>query len=356
MKYNFIILRVLMALVLFLIMAQSNVWADTQSHLVLAVGYRALLVLTPFFVHFGYSKGMSISLLLGVLALGLAYFSFNTWALGIFALSMAVSGYICKFSNSQTIKGAADNKVALNIGSLAAGVLILWTQQKDILIGLSILALLVAYFFSTRIDWDVKKEIQLPTLCRQKINLFRLAGWSLIGIATGIKLTGVFTILPQYLIHKTGTLPNWFGAMLIINSLGVIFVQHQVLNYLGRSKKNLTLLLSTSAMILLAIPSLFNVENQMGAILWIALLTLGECALSHYDTVAKNQGYLFPKELMVGVGSFLTVYLGREFPEVSGLSGGLGAACLLIGFALTKAPTSGRKYLKLFTFDRDLAS
>ena len=351
MKYNFIILRILLAMVLFLMMAQSNLWADTEAHLVLAVGYRAFLLATPFFVHFGYSRGMSASLLLGIVALGLAYFSFNAWALGLFALSMAVSGYICKFSNSQTTKGAADNKVALNIGSLAAGFLILMTQQKDILIGLSIVALLAALFFSTRIKWDLKKEMQSPPIAKKKINFLHLAGWSLIGVATGIKLTGVFTILPQYLIHKMGILPNWFGTMLIINSLGVIFVQHRVLNYMGRSKRNLTLWLSTSAMILLAIPAFFHVEKEMGAILWIGLLTLGECALSHYDTVAKNQGYLFPKELMVGVGSFLTVYLGREFPEWSALSGSLGTVCLLIGFALTKT-----SFLFAFIFDRKLAS
>ena len=336
-------------MVLFLIMAQSNIWADTETHLVLAVGYRALLLATPFFVHFGYSRGMSVSLLLGILALGFAYFSFNSWALLLFALSMAVSGYICKFSNSHTAKGAADNKVALNIGSLAAGLLILWTQQKDILIGISILALLMALFFSTRINWDLKKEHHSSTLPLKKISFLHLAGWSLIGIATGIKLTGVFTILPQYLIHKMGILPNWFGSMLIINSIGVIFVQHRILSYLGRSKRNLTLLLSTSAMLLLAIPSFFHVATQTGAILWIGLLTLGECALSHYDTVAKNQGYLFPKELMVGVGSFLTVYLSREFPEWSGLSGGIGTACLLLGFVLTRAPGLKLRFVPALT-------
>lgn len=351
MKYNFMILRILMAMVLFLMMAQSNLWADTQTHLVLAVGYRALLLATPFFVHFGYSRGLSTSLLLGIFALGFAYFSFNAWALGLFALSMAVSGYICKFSNSQTTRGAADNKVALNIGSLAAGLLILKTQDKNILIGLSILALIVALFFSTRIKWDLKKEVQAHSFSKNKINILHLTGWSLIGIATGIKLTGVFTILPQYLIHKMGILPNWFGTMLIINSLGVIFIQHRVLKYLGQAKRNWTLWLSTSAMLLLALPALFRVENKMGAILWIGLLTLGECALSHYDTVAKNQGYLFPKELMVGVGSFLTVYLGREFPEWSALSGTLGTVCLLLGFALTKT-----SFPFAFIFDRKLAS
>ncbi len=228
-------------MVLFLIMAQSNVWADTETHLVLAVGYRALLVATPFFVHFGYSRGMSISLMIGILSLLLAYFSFNALALGLFSLGMAVGGYICKFSNSHTTKGAADNKVALNIGSLAAGFLLLWTQEKNILIGLSIVALMVALYFSTFIDWDLSKVTQSTTLLKKKNNFLHLIGWSLIGIATGIKLTGVFTILPQFLIHKMGILPNWFGSLLIINSLGVIFVQHRVLKYLGGSKRNWTL-------------------------------------------------------------------------------------------------------------------
>ncbi len=52
---------------------------------------------------------------------------------------------------------------------------------------------------------------------------------------------------------------------------------------------------------------------------------------------------LFQVETLVGVGSFLTVYLGREFPDFSALSGGIGTACLLLGFVLTKTSDSGDK-------------
>lgn len=344
MKNPFMLIRVLTAMILFLILAQANVWADTRTHLILAVGYRAFLLAAPLFLYLGLSNGMRLALALGAVSMIFSLYSFNSTAMVFFAISMAVSGYICKYVNSNSSQGAADNKVALNIGSLLSGFLVMLIVSKDFLIALSAFALVVTLYLSFKIDWTkvasedhpfINESDNFPAK-KSGIQFIPLLGWSFVGIATGIKLTGVFTILPQYLIHQLGALPTWFGSLIMVNSLGVIFLQHFVLRFLDKTKKDLTLILACSAMLLLAAPALLHVEHFWSSIVWISLLTLGECALSRYDRVAKEAGYLFPKEVMVGVGSFLTVILSRDFPNAVHLSGVIGTGCLLVGFALTR--------------------
>ena len=53
-------IRALTATVLFVILAKANVWANTQNHLVLAVGYRAFLLAAPLFVYFGTSVSRNL--------------------------------------------------------------------------------------------------------------------------------------------------------------------------------------------------------------------------------------------------------------------------------------------------------
>lgn len=167
-----------------------------------------------------------------------------------------------------------------------------------------------------------------------------LIGWALVGIATGIKLTGIFVVMPQYLISTTGSLPKWFGAMIILNSVLVVLAQHHVMAKLDKAGENATLWTSLTAMILLAVPSLFWIQNLGCATLWITLLTLGECALSRYDSIARKDGYLFIKELMVGIGSLITVLISRNFSGHIYLSGLIGALCILIGIAATRKSKS----------------
>lgn len=334
MKYHLMGIRILTATVLFLILAQANVWADTQSHLVLAVGYRTFLLAAPLFLYFGLSYGMRMALGLGVVSIALAMIAANSLSLGFFALSMAVSGYITKFVSSHSSQGAADNKVSLNIGSLFAGLLVMGISSKEILLPLSVVLLAWALYLSFKLDWKKLGLADLQTVAQKTKhpkNFISLLRWSLIGIATGIKLTGVFTILPQYLIYKSGSLPSWFGSLIVINSLGVIFFQHRVLNFLDRTNKKMTLLFSLTAMALLALPAVMHVEGIASAVIWISLLTFGECALSHYDKFSRQAGYLFEKELMVGVGSFITVALSRDFSNHIYLSGLIGFVCLLLG-------------------------
>jgi hypothetical protein len=339
MRMKMMLIRTLTATVLFLVLAKVNVWADTRTHLVLAVGYRAFLLAAPIFLALGLSGAMRASLALSALAVGAAIYSVNELTMGLLAIGMAVSGYLAKVVATHTSEGAADNKVSLNIGSLFSGLLLLLAIRPDGLLAFCSILLVVTLALAWRIDWGaVAVESSKPasqTRTGYRKRFLPMLGWSLIGIATGIKLTGIFAVLPQYLIANLGVLPQWFGALVIVNSLIVILIQHRVLRVLDRLGNRATFLVSLSAMSLLAAPALFQVNFLPMALFWITLLTLGECALSRYDRTAKEAGYLFPKELMVGVGSFASVWLSRSFPHLMWASGALGSAALVLGVLLS---------------------
>lgn len=342
MRMKLMWVRGLTATVLFLMLAQVNVWADTQTHLVLAVGYRTFLLGAPLFMFLGLSGGMRLALALCLMGTIGAYFSVNTFTMTLFALGMAVSGYLAKFISSHTSEGAADNKVSLNIGSLASGLLLMSITSKPWLLVLGGAFLAATLILSFRMDWSHFEEspskVKTSVEGKREFRMIPLMGWSLIGIATGIKLTGIFTILPQYLIARLGALPTWFGSLVILNSIVVILLQHRVLAFLDRVRPSMTFFMSLSAMAFLALPGVLRVENQFLSIGFILLLTLGECALSRYDRLAKDDGYLFPKEVMVGVGSFITVALSRGFSQEIYWSGLVGMACLTVGTVAVLMP------------------
>jgi hypothetical protein len=351
MRWKLISVRVLTAAVLFIMLAQANVWADTQAHTVLAVGYRAFLLATPFFVVRGLSAGMWAALALCVVGIASAFQGVNGLNLGLIALGMAVSGYIVKSATTHTSRGAADNKVALNVGSLLSGLLLLMSTDRMALLSISAVMLIVALVLSIKIDWNLGAStlarVEPPPDTPRRLLMAPMLGWGLIGIATGIKLTGIFTVLPRFLLHFGEELPSWFGYLIMINSAAVVFFQHKIMLFLDSAKIKITFLASLSAMAVLALPSAIHVEHFPLAILWVLLLTFGECALSRYDRIAKEAGYLFPKELMVGVGSFATVMLSRMFSNQIYLSGLVGIACLSLGTLLLSRQGEQRSWFLL---------
>jgi hypothetical protein len=195
--------------------------------------------------------------------------------------------------------------------------------------------MVVSFYYSLKLNLNCA----LPKAQSSGQHIFKWKGlpltkWSLIGVATGIKLTGIFAILPQYIIQKTGALPSWYGTLVMVNSLGVIFFQHKIIYWLEKTKGPWTGLAAMSAMVLLAVPHLIRVEIFTLAVFWISLLTFGECALSRYDKIASAEGYLFPKEILVGLGSFVTVYLSREHGGYIYFSGLIGFFCLVLAFSI----------------------
>ncbi|MEN9723666.1 MAG: hypothetical protein RJB38_1652 [Pseudomonadota bacterium] len=355
-------IRVLTALVLFTFLAKANVWASTQAHMVLAVGYRALLVFAPLVLRLGFARALQGSLALSLVGAVLSVVSIHWSSMFFLATGMAISGYLAKWLSSQSDQGAADNKVSLNLGSLASGALLWSVQSRPLLMVLLVVALGASLFLSFRIPIASAEPVSTPQgqhdQGAESAHAITLLGWALVGIATGIKLTGIFTILPQYYLSKLEVLPNWFGALIMLNSLGVVFAQHRVMRWLAKRPERDTFLVSLSAMVLLALPGVLFVDIPAMAVLWVGLLTLGECALSRYDRLAQSTGSLWIKEFMVGAGSWLTVFLTRHHHHWISASGIAGSLALVAGVLLLTSSRFAPKRVnaKSGTSNAELAS
>ena len=141
--------------------------------------------------------------------------------------------------------------------------------------------------------------------------------WVIAGIIMGIKLFGVFSILPQAILLKTGELPAWYGLMLILNSAVVVFAQVPVMKLIertGRFKVVAVIGIIVGGFAVLSSPAAFHVETLVGALIWVALLSIAECAFSYLDYFSVKQNNMFVKEVSLGVGAGLTVLIMRVVP------------------------------------------
>ena len=242
-------------------------------------------------------------------------------------VGLSVSGYLIKSEVSQSPSGAAHNKIALNAGSLLSGIIILiFFGTKNLFFILSALLLLIcsaiAYFNAHK-----QKEIHLPIpklFCKRKF-----VGWLLVGVSIGIKLFGVFSVLPQYLISELHKLPNWYGVMVFVNSVVIIVFQLPIIHFIEKFKVNnfsfkITLLIMSLGMLIIAFPEAFYAQTFFGALIWTFLLSIVECCASYLDVQGSRAGYLLIKETAVGLGAGLTVLISRYFdPSLSSIATGM---------------------------------
>ena len=161
----------------------------------------------------------------------------------------------------------------------------------------------------------------------------KLGGWLAIGIAIGIRIFGMFTILPQYLLNYHGYLPAWYGLVIIAYSGAVILSQVFAIS----SKKSFSLetpLLALLASIgVLAIPDLFSAQYSWGAVLWVLALALEEVFAPYIDVHASQSQSLLAKEVGVSIGGGICVLLSRSFASPLLISL-IGMALIILGFAL----------------------
>jgi hypothetical protein len=167
----------------------------------------------------------------------------------------------------------------------------------------------------------------------------RWAGWLLVGVAVGIKLFGVLSVLPQYILANTGKLPYWFGIIVFVNSAIIIVLQLPIIHWVEKFKENnqsfkITLGLMVMGMLLIAFPQSFYAYTLVGALIWTILLSVIECFVSYLDVQGSRAGFLLVKETAVGLGAGLTVFFSRYLPShLSSIA--IGAAGLLAIFAAT---------------------
>lgn len=123
------VIRMITAVSLFAVLGKANVWLDTATNSILALGYRALLLLLPLTLLILGRRSLSVTLLCASLGLVLLALTSQQgmvmFAAGLFAYGIAIAGYLIKSEAAQTREGAAYNRVAMNMGSLVAGLILL---------------------------------------------------------------------------------------------------------------------------------------------------------------------------------------------------------------------------------------
>lgn len=335
-------IRFITATCLFAFLGKANIWLNPLSNVILAIGYRFFLILSPVFSRISGKYAITLALMLS--AIGTLLFCLrHDYLLAIGAvlvgIGFSISGYLIKSEAAETPTGAAHNKIALNAGSLLSGlVLLISFSSKNIFFGVAagllLLLTLVSFFNSKK-----KKEITLPI--PKTFSKKRWIGWLLVGVAIGIKFFGVLSVLPQYILAHSSTLPYWYGITLFVNSGVVILFQLPIIHWVEKFKENnnsfkITLAVMILGMLLIAFPQSFRAYTLIGAIIWTSLLSIIECFASYLDVQGSRSGFLLVKETAVGLGAGLTVFFSRYLsPHYSSIViGASGIAAIIIATIL----------------------
>ncbi len=337
------IIRLLTATCFFALLAKANIWLTPICNAILAIGYRTFLIFSP--VMSKYSRGFAISVSLLFSFVGMLLFLFNSESLLILGaillgIGISVSGYLIRSEAAETASGAAHNKIAANLGSFFAGLILLFPAiSKMQFFTLNTLIIFVALVIAFSIDKRPRKiNLALP----KNTSLSRMLGWILLGMALGIKLFSVFSVLPQCLLSYDNHLPNWYGMMIFANGFTIILLQLPIIHLIERMGLHkatiVTLGIMLFGMVLIAFPRLLHVYYFANALLWVISLSLVECVASYLDVRGAQSGCLLIKELSVGVGAGVTVLVSRVVPQAySSISlGVVGALCILIAYFLLR--------------------
>ncbi|MBB3610456.1 hypothetical protein [Rhizobium sp. BK602] len=340
---HLIMIRVITAVTLFAVLGEANVWLDTTTNTVLALGYRFGLVLLPLTLNALGARSLVTSL--AFMAAGAALLSLqggiaqSVAAACLFSYGAAVSGYLIKNVAAQTKRGAANNRVAMNVGSLVAGIIIMLPILTPHLFFWGAAAL-VAFCALIALPRSVDVSIiHVKIFEGQSASTF--VAWVLVGAAMGMMLFGVFSVLPQTILKSGMALPGWYGFMIILNSAVVVLGQMPTLKLIekmGRFRMATIFAFVFVGFALLAFPDLFHVHTLVGASIWVLLVSVAECAFGHIDYYSVKQKAMFIKEICIGLGAALTVGLMRSIPlpYSSMLVAGMGIVFTLTWWLLTR--------------------
>lgn len=334
-------LRFLSAATLLTFIAQSNVWMSPVMATILILGYRLGVFVTPWFQRVFKSYSGPASFAMAALGAIAWHFGHEEIAAPLTALGMAISSYLIKAKAAHTARGAAWVAVAMNAGSLAAGaVLALAVGEKSLVIlgGAGVLAVCAALAFKL----DETSEAHAPTTPPRSLSSARaVATWTMLGMATGILVFAVFSVLPQTLMANplhTGALPEWYGWLVSINAAIVVVVSVPLARYTSRYDLTGGVVPLIFGLITLLMPLILPVGTFAGALIWVCLISLCESGLSALDHLAVKDRSLLVKDASFGVGAGLCMLVSRlGAGETSGMVMGLvGLAFTLIGGVMAR--------------------
>ncbi|MGF0524519.1 hypothetical protein ACQEDT_23715 [Agrobacterium pusense] len=346
-NFNLVGIRIVTAVTLFAVLGEANIWLDTTTNTVLALGYRFGLVLLPVTIHlFG---GRSLLVSLAAMAAGAGLLSLNggliqsLFAACLFSYGAANSGYLIKNVAAQTKRGSANNRIAMNTGAFIAGLVVMLPfLTKDVLFcgAAGLIAVCAFVALPRRFDTSL-----IHVKIFQGQPAVAIVAWISVGTAMGMLLFGVFSVLPQTILKSGQSLPAWYGLMIILNSAVVVLGQIPTLKLIemtGRFRLMVIFTCIFSGFMLLALPEKFQVHTLAGAVVWVFLISLAECTFGHIDYYSVRQKTMFIKEICIGIGAALTVGLMRwvPLPISSMLVAAIGILLTLVWWLLTQRKLS----------------
>jgi len=307
------IARVLTAIILCVFLAKLNLWVSPIENSVFVFCYRIFIALSPLCLLIFKEKSTSFTLLISLIGI-LIMFKLPLIAMIIIPFGFSISGYLLKVGVAGTPDGASNYKIAANIGCLLSGLALFVFADKNIYFYMIFSIALIG--ISALCTWKKKlTENELKIAKNNNKIAFSLVtlGWIFLGIATGIKFTAMFSVLPQVIIGHIASLPNWYGIIIALNCVLIICLQKHVMKFMKKFSIKAGIFPLFCSMAVIGLTQYFHVENFFGALIWITLLSALEASLSYLDTLSTLRGSLLLKETFVGLGGFLTVIFARQF-------------------------------------------
>ncbi|MDR3490988.1 MAG: hypothetical protein P4M12_02955 [Gammaproteobacteria bacterium] len=343
-QFSIYFVRLLSACCFCLILAKANTWLDTTNNTVLVFGYRSFILLAPLFLMITKKWVTFYSFLVSAIGMGLWFADQYLLGTILFSAGMAVGGYVLKYYAAKTPDGTANNRIAMNIGGVLSGLVIAFPSGGlyFLWLGLGMLVVTLFCIFLSERGSDIDAIVdhnQKTNFSLSQLNNFHGVSWGIVGVVTGVKIVSITSILPQYLIHYYGNLPNWYGWAIALNCMVVVFLQKPVMFVMAKLNLNQALCALMASMLVIAIPGVFHCQTMSGAMLWVFILTLIECAVSYLDVFSRQDGGLLIKEFFVGIGMALTVLIMRSMlPMMAAFFiGVVGFVAILIAMKLLRS-------------------
>jgi hypothetical protein len=304
---------------------------------ILLAGTRSLLAFTPLITLWLQSYDLIGALCIALVGNLLSHSGWQILGTSLMALGFSVAGFIIKSVAAETPRSSALNKIAITSGHAAAG-LCLWilVSHPDSATWIPAVLLSIALC----IAWYSRKSPRrtLPRTEKTQQGTQTIGWihglWLFFGIAIGIRVFGIYAVLPYHLLQSVGILPDWYGMIFTGYAIAVILTQLPAA-LLPATVVSLPVAIGVLGLscLILGLPSVFHVESFGGALLWCGILALEEIFAPYIDFhAAKSRGGLIIKELSIGLGGALCMAVFHYgYPwwlsAVALLSIGLGMVC-----------------------------
>lgn len=311
------VIRFLLATAFYMFITISNYYSVIAG-IIFVAGFRSFLIFSPLIHKVFEKKDLLISLIISAIGVILYFSNFYIVGATLASLGLSVSGFIFKSIASETPSTSAMNKIAITSGNIGAGLILYAIDNQKHLVFLIITILLIIPCF---INIESLRKKRISNLIMGSINN-KLANmiWILFGIAIGIRVFGMYIIMPNYLISNLGALPSWYGIILVSYGLLVILTQIPSLGNKYSISLNASIIALGVSCIIMGLPSLFTIETFIGALIWSTCLAIEEVFAPYIDFHAAKSNHLLIKEVSIGIGGGICFLFTKVFSKVEYLS------------------------------------